>query len=54
VIFHHKISQVEKLGWEEQKKYLMVENISLDLPIFVCNLARGNNFYFYSVYISCP
>jgi hypothetical protein len=45
MIFHHKISQVEKLGWEELKKNLMVENISLDLPIFVYNLARGNEFF---------
>jgi len=46
VIFHHKISQFENLGWEELKKNLMVENISSDLPISICNLARGNDFFF--------
>jgi hypothetical protein len=45
MIFHHKICQVEKLGFEELKKNLMVENISSDLPIFVYNLARGNEFF---------
>jgi hypothetical protein len=45
MIFHHKISQVENLGWEELKKYLMVENISSYLPIIACNLARGNEFF---------